>query len=131
MKQNRNDDRRKMDQDVGSSRRQILAHHFAIATTVGVERFPVLITNLATTFAPSKLTSLHEAGIPIATNDSIVQSSAVDPLHGLQSVLTIVVLDEAKAARRLLEFVQSNDDTLYVTATSEKIINLFFGCVKG
>jgi hypothetical protein len=41
-----------------------------------------------------------------------------------------VVLDEAEAARRLLESVESHDQTLDLTAFGEQLIYLLFGCVK-
>lgn len=90
-----------------------------------------ILTNLSARFASSILSSLNEAGIPIDTNNSIVQSGAVDVAHRILGIRSMVVFEKAKAAWRLFVLVQAHDDAPNFAGSREQFMDLFFGCEKG
>ena len=92
---------------------------------------PVLVSNLSTTLAPTILPALGEALIQIRANNALVQLGAANVLHAVERILVGVVLDEAEAARRLLEAVEAHDEALNLAALAEELVYLLLGGVEG
>ncbi|KAL1430767.1 hypothetical protein MTO96_002366 [Rhipicephalus appendiculatus] len=112
-------------------RHNALGHQLAVATSAAVVVRAVLVPHLASALPASELASLDESGVPVGTNDAVVQLGAVDVTHGVLGVGARVVLDEAEAARRLVEAVQPHDHLLDVAALGEELVDLFLGRVEG
>ena len=110
--------------------RHLSGHDFAEPASALVIVGAVLIPDLTATLASAVLSSLNEAGVPIGSNDAVVQSGAVHVLHSVLSVVSVHVLDEAEAARRLRVAVQTNDHSLYSTAFAEQLVDLFLAGVE-
>lgn len=102
----------------------------AVATSSDVVVRAVLVAHLPARLAAAVLASLHEASVPVRADDPVVQPRAVHEPHAVLRVLPGVVLDEAKAARRLLELVQTHDDALDVAALGEQLVDLSLGRVE-
>jgi hypothetical protein len=103
----------------------------SIASSPGVILIPVLVPDLATTLSTSILSALCEPLIQIRPDDALIQLGTANVLHAVQRVLVRVVLNEAEAARCLLEAVEAHDQALDFAAFAEKLVYLLFGCVEG
>jgi hypothetical protein len=55
------------------------------------------------------LPALREALVQIRTDDALVELGSTDIFHAVKSVLMCMVLDEAEAARSLLETIKTHD----------------------
>src|SRR5688572_28367745 len=73
---------------------------------------PKLISYLSTTLSSTVLSSLPEAGIPVCSNESIIQSGSVDISHGVPRILPGVIFHEAKSTRHSCLLIQSDNDSL-------------------
>ena len=94
----------------------IFLDHPPEATTTGVELLPILVSDLSAGPTSSILSTLREALVEIRADDALIQLRAADVLQAVQRVLVGVVLDEAEAARRLLEAVEAHDEALDLAA---------------
>lgn len=113
-----------------SVRCDLLRHQFTVAAAARIVVGPVLVSHLTARFAAPELATLDEAGIPVDANDSIVQPRPVHVAHRVLRVAALIVLDEAKAARRLLVLVQAHYDAPNVAASREQLVDLFLGGVE-
>lgn len=90
----------------------------------------VLITNLTARSTAAKLSALLETSIPIGTNLSIVQFGAIHVSHRIASALSGRVFDEAKAARRFPDTIQTDHHALNFAALGEELVDLLLGRVE-
>ena len=67
----------------------------------------VSLPNLSSALSSAELSAFDEPGVPVSSDDPVIQPGAVDVLHGVGSVLPQVVLHEAEATRSTLELVQT------------------------
>jgi hypothetical protein len=109
----------------------VLVDGAPVATPARVILGPVLIAHLPAALAPSILPSLRKALVQVRANDALVQLRAANVLHAVQRILVCVVLDEAEAARCLLEAVQAHDQALDLAALGEELVDLLLGGVEG
>ena len=87
-----------------------------ISTPARVVLCPVLVADLPTALSTAILPSLGEALVQIGPDDALVELGAANVLHAVERILVCVVLDEAEAARCLLEAVQAHDEALDLAA---------------
>lgn len=90
----------------------------------------VLVTHLTARSTTTELSALLEAGVPVGTDLSVVQFGAVHVAHRIAGALSGRVLDEAEAARCLLDAVQTDDHSLDLTALGEELVDLLLGRVE-
>lgn len=102
----------------------------AEAAAALVEVVAVLVADLAAGLAAAVLAALLEARVQVGADDTLVQLGAADVLETVQGVLVRVVLDEAEAARRLVEPIQAHDQPLDFPALGEEVVDLLFRCVE-
>lgn len=91
----------------------------------------VLVAHLATGLTAAVLPALGEAFIEIGPDDTLIQLGAADVLHAVEGVLVSVVLDEAEAARCLLEAVEAHDQAFDLAAFAKQLVDLLLGGVEG
>lgn len=109
----------------------MLLGQLPVAASGRVVVLPVLVSHLSSRFAAAVLPPLLEAGVPVRPDDAVVQPRAVDEAHGVLGPCARVVLDEAEATGRLLDFVQADDDALHVSAFRKYVVDLVLGGIKG
>lgn len=73
-------------------------NYLPVASTAAVEVLAIFISNLSTRLATTILTTFDESGVPIHSDNAIVQSGAIDVSHARFSVFPIVVFSKAKTA---------------------------------
>ena len=61
---------------------------------------PDVIPYLSAVLSAAVLSSLDESGVPVGTDDAVVEAGAVHVVHRVLGVLAEVELHEAEAARR-------------------------------
>lgn len=109
----------------------MLLSQLPIAASGWVVVLPVLISHLSSGFATAVLPPLLEAGVPVCSDDAVVQARAIDEAHGVFCTCTCVVFYKAESAGCLLDFIQANDDTLDVPTFRKYLVYLVLGGVEG
>ena len=96
---------------------------------VSLVRVRELVADLAAGLAAAELAAELEAGVPVDADLAAVEDLQVETVHGLLRLLAGGVLDEAKAAGRLLLLVQAHYQTHNVSAREPKELKqlLFMG----
>lgn len=110
--------------------RNFLCDNFAITTTATVKVRSVFIANLSSCFSASVLSALDKSGVPIGSDDTVVQTRTVDVPHTIFSIRALVVLDETKPTGSLFVLVQAHDYPSDVAAFCKQLVDLLFGRVK-
>jgi hypothetical protein len=103
----------------------------SISTPARIILIPVFIPNLSSALASAILPALGESLIQIGSNNALIQLGAANVLHAVERILMGVVLDEAEAARCLLEAVKAHDEALDFPAFAEELVYLLLGGVEG
>ena len=75
--------------------------------TLEISKMKVSLPNLSSALSSAELSAFDEPGVPVGSDDPVVQPGAVDVLHGVGGILAQVVLHEAEAARSALELVET------------------------
>ena len=91
----------------------------------------ILIPHLSTRLASAVLSTLLKTRIQIRPDDALVEFSAANVLHAVESVLVCVVFDEAEATGGFVEAVEAHNEALDLTAFGEEFVDLFFSGIKG
>ncbi|RUP46831.1 hypothetical protein BC936DRAFT_146473 [Jimgerdemannia flammicorona] len=110
---------------------QLLPNQMSPPTTPGIVLLPILVPHLPTAPTTTVLSTFPEAWIQICTDDTLVEFSAIDVLHTVESVGAVVVSSVWKPARRLLVPIQPHDDTLDLATFGEQLVDLLLGGVEG
>jgi len=115
----------------GSLEDDLLLYDLAVAAPTSVVVRAVLVPHLAAALAAAVLAPLDEAGVPVRPDDAVVEPRAVNVAHAHLRVLPGIILNETKAARGLIVFVEAHDDALDVTRLAEELVDLFLRRVEG
>lgn len=87
----------------------------------------VLVSDLPTRATPAVLPAFLEAWVQVGADDALVQLGAADVLEAVERVLVGKVLDEAEAARGLVEPIQPHYESLDLAALAEQLVHLLLG----
>jgi len=104
---------------------------FAVAASSWVKVRSVFVSHLSAALSSSILSSFRESSIPIGSDGSVVESSAVNEPETSGGILFGIILGETEATRSLSESIQSHDDSFDLSRSREKFVDLFFGREEG
>lgn len=107
-----------------------LGYKFSVTASSRIVVCSVFVSHLSARLPPTVLSSLNESRVPVHPYDAVVQPGAIYVSHRILGVFTQIVFDEAEAARRFLELVQTHHDASDVAAPGEQLVDLLLGGVK-
>lgn len=125
---------------------------FAETTSARIVILTIFVANLSAASASSVLSTFGETGVPISSNDSIVQTRLIYVSHRLFSIVSQVIFNKTKATlmkrkisletsfpftkeefsftRSFRVLIQTHNDPFNIASPREKLVNLFFTRVE-
>ncbi|RUP47905.1 hypothetical protein BC936DRAFT_145189 [Jimgerdemannia flammicorona] len=102
-------------------------------TMPGIVLLPILVSHLPTAPTMTVLSTFPEAWIQICMDmdDMLIEFTAIDVLHIVESIRAVVVFNKAEPAWHLLVPIQPHDDMLDLAIFREQLIDLLLGGVEG
>ncbi len=88
-------------------------------TFIMYKSIDIIYSYLASTTATSVLPAFDKAGIPVSSNDPIVETTVIDITHGHFGSFTILIFNKAETTWRHIHAVEAHNNTAYFTCTTK------------